>query len=454
MNRSTEKTPMPLQNPQTRIQNFNEVALGYTAEQAKLEADRCLACKHRPCVEGCPVGVQIPEFIAALAKGNAGEAAAILKSTNTLPAVCGRVCPQETQCEARCVRGIKGEPVAIGRLERYAADAAGAKAAASVPEGKKVAVVGAGPAGLSCAGSLAQKGYRVTVFEALPLAGGVLVYGIPAFRLPKSIVEKEVGELQSLGVEIQTNMVIGKVLTLDELLADYEAVFLGTGAGLPAMLGIPGENLAGVYTANEFLTRINLMKAGQPGYHTPLLPIIRAAIVGGGNVAMDAARSALRLGAKEVTVVYRRSGEEMPARQEEIEHAREEGVRFMLLTAPLRIEGQGRAQALVCQRMELAEPDESGRRRPVPLEGSEFSLPADTVVSAIGNAPNPLLRQSAPALAANRKGCLLVEEETLATSVPGVYAGGDVVSGAATVILAMGAGRKAAESIHAYLSAE
>lgn len=456
MNHAKEKVPMPLQEPKKRITNFQEVALGYTREQAMLEADRCLHCRHKPCVAGCPVSVKIPDFIGALARGNEEEAYEILKSTNALPAVCGRVCPQETQCELRCVRGIKGEPVAIGRLERYAADAMLGKAK-SVPvaaDKERVAVIGGGPAGLSCAGSLAALGYKVTVFEIFSEPGGVLVYGIPEFRLPKEIVKAEVDALRAVGVEFQTNMVIGKVLTIDELFeSGYAAAFVATGAGLPVLLNIPGENLAGVYTANEFLTRINLMKAYKDEYDTPILPVCDCVVVGGGNVAMDAARAAKRLGARRVTVLYRRTEKEMPARLEEIEHAKEEEIEFFFMAAPLRLEGEnGRLVRVVCERMEMGAADATGRQRPIPVPDSEFVMEADTLITAIGNTPNPLVRQSAPRIEANKKGCLVVDPITLATSQEGVYAGGDAVSGAATVILAMGAGRQAATSIDAYLT--
>ena len=460
-NMQKEKTPMPAQAPEVRNHNFEEVALGYTAEMAKNEAARCLNCKNRPCMEGCPVGVHIPEFIGHVAKGEFDEAFKTIKLTNSLPAVCGRVCPQEKQCESRCVRGIKGEPVGIGRLERFVADwhmQHGGDTAAKVPSnGHKVAIVGAGPAGLTCAGDLAAKGYDVTVFEALHVAGGVLMYGIPQFRLPKEIVQKEIDALKAQGVTINTDMVIGKVLEIDELFdMGYEAIFVGTGAGLPNFMNIPGEGLVGTYSANEFLTRVNLMKAYKPEYDTPILKVNKVAVVGGGNVTMDAARTALRLGAEEVHVVYRRSEEEMPARREEVEHAKEEGVIFDLLTNPVCIHGDenGRVNAIECVKMQLGEPDVSGRRRPIAIEGSNFQMPVDCVVMAIGNSPNPLIRSTTKGLEANRKGCIVVDEETMQTTRKGVYAAGDAVSGAATVIWAMGGGKKAAASIDAYIQSQ
>lgn len=460
-NMQKEKTPMPAQAPEVRNHNFEEVALGYTAEMAKNEAARCLNCKNRPCMEGCPVGVHIPEFIEHVAKAEFDEAFKTIKLTNSLPAVCGRVCPQEKQCESRCVRGIKGEPVGIGRLERFVADwhmQHGEDTAAKVPSnGHKVAIVGAGPAGLTCAGDLAAKGYDVTVFEALHVAGGVLMYGIPQFRLPKEIVQKEIDALKAQGVTINTDMVIGKVLEIDELFEmGYEAIFVGTGAGLPNFMNIPGEGLVGTYSANEFLTRVNLMKAYKPEYDTPILKVNKVAVVGGGNVTMDAARTALRLGAAEVHVVYRRSEEEMPARREEVEHAKEEGVIFDLLTNPVCIHGDenGRVNAIECVKMQLGEPDASGRRRPIAIEGSNFQIPVDCVVMAIGNSPNPLIRSTTKGLEANRKGCIVVDEGTMQTTRKGVYAAGDAVSGAATVILAMGGGKKAAASIDAYIQSQ
>ena len=457
-NPSLQKTPMPELDPDTRSRCFEEVALGYTEEMAKEEAGRCLQCKHKPCMNGCPVSVHIPAFIEKVAAGEFEEAYEIIKSTNSLPAVCGRVCPQETQCEAKCVRGIKGESVGIGRLERFVADYymkhSTASAEKPVPNGHKVAVVGSGPASLTCAGDLAKLGYGVSVFEAFHTAGGVLMYGIPQFRLPKEVVQAEIDQLKELGVEINTNMVIGKVLSVDELFdMGFEAVFVGTGAGLPSFMGIEGEGLVGVYSANEFLTRINLMKAYRGDYDTPIIHSRRVAVVGGGNVAMDAARCARRLGAEEVSIIYRRSEAEMPARLEEIHHAKEEGIAFKMLTNPVRINGdeQSRVVSLTCVKMELGEPDASGRRRPEPIEGSEFDVEADAVIIAIGNTPNPLIRSTTPGVEANRRGCLVVNEETPETTRPGVFAGGDAVTGAATVILAMGAGKKAAQSIDAYL---
>ena len=457
-NNQPTKTPMPEQDPVVRASNFEEVALGYTPEMAINEAKRCLNCKTRPCVGGCPVGVRIPEFIACMADGRFEDAYDVISSTNALPAVCGRVCPQENQCESKCVRGIKGEAVAIGRLERFAADwhrTHGNTAVAPTPKnGRRVAVVGSGPAGLTCAGDLNRLGYEVTVFEAFHTAGGVLMYGIPEFRLPKTIVQQEIDTLRAAGVDVQTNMVIGKVLSIDELFDEgFEAVFVGSGAGLPSFLGIPGEGLLGVMSANEFLTRINLMKGYRPEYDTPVPRARRVAVVGGGNVAMDAARCAKRLGAERVSIVYRRGEEEMPARLEEIHHAKEEGIEFCFLTAPVAVHGdeEGFVTALECVSMELGEPDESGRRRPRESAGSNHLLDADLVIAAIGNSPNPLIRTTTPGLEANRRGCLVVEEETLRTTREGVYAGGDAVTGAATVILAMGAGKKAAASIHEYL---
>ena len=458
VNKQMENTPMPEQNPRVRAANFDEVATGYTAEMALNEAQRCLHCKNHPCVSGCPVNVQIPDFIARIAQGDFEGAYQTIRATNSLPAVCGRVCPQESQCESKCVRGIKGEPVAIGRLERFAADAhmQGETECAVKPQpnGHKVAVVGSGPAGLTCAGDLARLGYAVTVFEAFHTAGGVLMYGIPEFRLPKAIVQREIETLREIGVDIETNMVIGKVLSVDELFEQgFEAVFIGSGAGLPSFLGIPGEDLLGVLSANEFLTRINLMKAYKEEYDTPIKRARRVAVVGGGNVAMDAARCAKRLGAEKVTIVYRRGESEMPARLEEIHHAKEEGVEFRFLTAPVRVLGdeEGRVTALECVNMELGEPDASGRRRPVEVPESNHALEADMVIAAIGNTPNPLIRATTAGLEANRRGCLVVDEETMRTTREGVYAGGDIVTGAATVILAMGAGKHAARSIHEYI---
>ena len=459
-NMSLEKVKMPEQDPNIRNKNFEEVATGYTEEMAIEEATRCLNCKHKPCMKGCPVMVQIPDFIKLVAEGKFAEAYHKIQETSSLPAVCGRVCPQESQCEKFCVRGVKGEPVAIGRLERFVADWFMKNCCETLskaePNGMKVAIVGAGPSGLTCAGDLAKLGYKVTVFEAFHTPGGVLVYGIPEFRLPKDIVKKEVDKLKELGVEIMTNMVIGKVLSVDELLNEegFDAVFIGTGAGLPSFMKIDGENLNGVYSANEFLTRINLMKAYKyPEYDTPIFVGDNVVVVGGGNVAMDAARSAKRLGAKHVYIVYRRSEEEMPARLEEIHHAKEEGIEFKLLNNPVRILGteDGWVDKVECIRMELGEPDASGRRRPVPVEGSEFILDADSVVIAIGQTPNPLIKNTTPDLETNKWGCIVAKEETGETSKQGVYAGGDVVTGAATVILAMGAGKTAAASIDEYL---
>lgn len=450
-----KKTPMPEQPPAVRAGNFEEVTLGYTQELAQAESLRCLNCKHRPCVAGCPVGVPIPEFIMKVKAGDLAGAYEEITSANALPAVCGRVCPQESQCEALCVRAIKGEAVGIGRLERFVADWQLAQnlpmPEKPAPNGHKVAVVGAGPAGLTCAGELAALGYGVTIFEALHTPGGVLVYGIPEFRLPKAIVTKEIQRLEALGVEIRTDMVIGRILSVDELMAQgYEAVFIGSGAGLPTFMNIPGENLVGVFSANEYLTRINLMKAYRSDYNTPIWQGRAVAVVGGGNVAMDAARSALRMGAGQVTIVYRRGEEEMPARLEEVHHAKEEGVQFRLLTNPVAVLGddQRRVRALECVEMELGEPDATGRRRPEVKEGSNFQLEVDTVIMAIGTSPNPLIKSTTQGLETNKWGCIVVNEDTMATSKPGVYAGGDTVSGAATVILAMGAGKTAAQAIH------
>ena len=457
-NMMMEKHPMPTQAAEERRSNFREVALGYDEATAIDEAKRCLHCKHQPCVGGCPVRVHIPAFIEAVSRGAFEEAYQIIAQSSSLPAVCGRVCPQETQCEQKCVRGVKGEPVAIGRLERFVADWHNAhsteKPLRPASNGHKVAVVGSGPSGLACAGDLAKKGYDVTVYEALHLAGGVLVYGIPEFRLPKAIVRKEIDALIDLGVKVETNVVIGRTLTIDELMREggFEAVFIGSGAGLPRFMNIPGENLKGVYSANEFLTRINLMKAYRPGSATPIQHGARVAVVGGGNVAMDAARCARRLGA-EVTIVYRRTEAELPARREEVEHAREEGIDFRFLTNPVSIAGddKGWVSVIRCQRMTLGEPDASGRRRPVALEGSEFDLPMDCVIMALGTSPNPLIRDTTDGLETQKWGGIVVEEATGATTRPGVYAGGDAVTGAATVILAMGAGRNAAAAIDEYL---
>ena len=460
-NMSLQKNPMPTQDPEVRRNNFDEVALGYTEEQAVDEAGRCLNCKHKPCVSGCPVAIDIPAFIAKIRERDFEGAYQVLHKSSSLPAVCGRVCPQETQCEAKCVRGIKGEPVGIGRLERFVADwhMANSKEAPKKSEtnGHKVAVIGAGPASLTCAGDLANMGYEVTVFEALHTAGGVLMYGIPQFRLPKEIVQKEIDGLRAKGVTILTDMVIGKVLTLEELFADgFEAIFVGSGAGLPNFMHIPGEGLVGAYSANEFLTRVNLMKAYRPEYDTPIIRPKNAAIVGGGNVAMDAARTAKRLGAENVYIVYRRSEAEMPARAEEIHHAKEEGIEFRLLTNPVAIHGDenGRVTSMECVEMELGEPDASGRRRPIEKKGSNFELPVDCAIIAIGNSPNPLIPTTTAGLEVNRRGCIVADEETMATSLPGVYAAGDAVSGAATVILAMGGGKRAAKSIDEYIKSK
>ena len=455
-NMQAEKTPVREQDPKVRARNFEEVSSCYTDAEAKNEAERCLNCKNRPCVGGCPVGVRIPEFIAKIREGDVAAAYDVIKTTNGLPAVCGRVCPQESQCESKCVRGIKGEPVGIGRLERYCADYMAEKAQKpekAAPNGHKVAVIGSGPSGLSCASDLAKLGYAVTVFEAFHTAGGVLMYGIPEFRLPKATVQREIDGLKALGVEIKTDMVIGKILSVDELFASgYEAVFIGTGAGLPNFMGIGGESLVGVFSANEYLTRTNLMKAYLDDYDTPISKNRRVAVVGGGNVAMDAARSALRLGAEKVFIVYRRSSEEMPARREEVHHASEEGIEFKYLTNPVEILGDegGKVRAVKCQRMELTEPDQSGRRGVRPIEGSEFEIEVDAVIMAIGTSPNPLIRSTTPGLETNRRGCFVVDENML-TSREGVYAGGDAVTGAATVILAMGAGKSAAKAIDEYI---
>ena len=458
-NMSLTKVPMPEQDPNVRNKNFLEVAMGYTEEMAMEEASRCLNCKNKPCVSGCPVNVRIPEFVAKVAEGKFEEAYEIITSTNSLPAISGRVCPQENQCEGKCVRGIKGESVSIGRLERFCADYhmkhSDAKAVKPQSNGKKVAVVGAGPSGLTCAGDLAKKGYEVTVFEAFHTAGGVLVYGIPEFRLPKAIVKKEVENLQDLGVEVKTNMVIGRVLSVDELFEmGYKAIFIGSGAGLPSFMGIEGEDLIGVYSANEYLTRTNLMKAYLDDYDTPIIKSKSVAVVGGGNVAMDAARCAKRLGAENVYIVYRRGMKEMPARKEEVHHAMEEGIIFKNLNNPVKILGDenGRVRAMECIEMELGEPDASGRRKPIAKEGSNFELPVDTVIMSIGTSPNPLIRSTTPGLDTNKRGCLVVNEDTMQTTREGVYAGGDAVTGAATVILAMGAGKQAAQSIDEYLS--
>ncbi len=454
-NMSPKKNEMPSQAPDVRNKNFLEVALGYTAEQAIDEAQRCLNCKNKPCVTGCPVQIDIPAFIQEVAKGDFETAYQIITKSSSLPAVCGRVCPQESQCEGKCVRGIKGEPVAIGRLERFVADWH-MQNATSLPEkvpsnGHKVAVIGSGPSGLTCAGDLAKKGYDVTVFEAFHVAGGVLVYGIPEFRLPKSIVQKEIDNLKALGVKVETNMVIGKVLSIDELMEEYgfEYVYIGTGAGLPRFMNIPGENLKGVYSANEFLTRVNLMKAYKDDSPTPVYRAKKVAVVGGGNVAMDAARSAKRLGADEVYIVYRRSEAELPARAEEVEHAKEEGIIFKLLTNPTEIIGNddGFVSGIKCVEMELGEPDASGRRRPVVKENSEFTIDVDCVIMSIGTSPNPLIKSTTKGLETEKWGGIIADGETGLTSRENVYAGGDAVTGAATVILAMGAGKAAAKAI-------
>jgi glutamate synthase (NADPH/NADH) small chain len=448
---------MPEQPADERRKNFDEVALGYTKENALSEASRCLSCKEPKCVEGCPVNVDIPGFIERICEEDFEGAIEKIKATNTLPAICGRVCPQETQCEALCVLGKKGQPVAIGRLERFCADFERQKGVKvpEVPEstGKRVAIVGSGPAGLTAAADLAKLGYKVTVFESLHKTGGVLSYGIPEFRLPKEIVKQEVDYIKQLGVEFKPNYIIGRIKTLDELCDEFDAVFLGTGAGLPSFMGIPGENFSGVYSANEFLTRVNLMKAYDPAYDTMVRHGKHVVVVGGGNVAMDAARSALRLGAEEVSIVYRRGEEEMPARREEIEHAKEEGIIFRLLTNPVRILGDEKfnVKAIELIKMELGEPDKSGRRSPIPVEGSEFTIPADVVIIAIGTSPNPIIFKGSEGLEQSKRGTVVANEETGATSKCGVFAGGDVVTGAATVISAMGAGKKAARAIDEYL---
>ncbi len=462
-----KKHEMPTQEPHVRAHNFNEVALGYDEATAIAEASRCLSCKNQPCVSGCPVNIHIPDFLKQVKEGNFEEAYQIISQTSSLPAVCGRVCPQESQCECKCTLGIKFEPVGIGRVERFVADYHNSHNTdpVKVPEsnGHKVAIVGSGPSGLTCAGDLAKKGYKVTVYEALHKAGGVLVYGIPEFRLPKSIVAKEVDTLKQLGVDVETNIVIGKTLTVDELFdMGYEAVFIGSGAGLPNFMNIPGEAYKGVYSANEFLTRSNLMKSYLDDPTTPIMKGGRVAVVGGGNVAMDAARTALRLGAEKVSIVYRRSMEELPARKEEVEHAQEEGIEFLLLHNPVEILGyqnpddprdpkNGFVTGMKCIKMELGEPDEKGRRRPIPIEGSEFTIDVDCVIMAIGTSPNPLIKNTTGGLEVNKRGGIIVNEDGLTTR-EGVYAGGDAVTGAATVISAMGAGKLAAKSIDDYLS--
>ncbi|MBE7089662.1 MAG: NADPH-dependent glutamate synthase [Clostridiales bacterium] len=457
-NMSLKKNEMPSQAPEIRNKNFSEVALGYTEEQAVNEAERCLNCKNAPCMNGCPVQVKIPQFIAKIRERDFEGAYQVIAQSSSLPAVCGRVCPQETQCEKLCIRGIKGEPVAIGRLERFVADYHNAHAVEKVEKpvsnGIKVAVVGSGPSGLTCAGDLAKKGYEVTVFEALHLAGGVLVYGIPEFRLPKAIVQKEIDGLKALGVKVETDMVIGKVLSIDELIEefDFKAVFVGSGAGLPKFMNIPGENLNGVYSANEFLTRVNLMKAYKDDATTPIKRGAKVAVVGGGNVAMDAARCAKRLGA-DVTIVYRRTEKELPARREEVEHAMEEGIVFNMLTNPIKVNGDdnGWVKSMTCIKMQLSEPDASGRARPVAIEGSDFDVEADVVIMALGTSPNPLIKDTTKGLEVNKHGGIITDEDGL-TSVKAVYAGGDAVTGAATVILAMGAGKASAKAIDEYLS--
>ncbi len=459
---SMEKHKMPEQDPKVRAHNFDEVALGYDEETAVAEAQRCLQCKVPMCRKGCPVSIDIPQFIAKVKERDFEGAFEIITMSNSLPAVCGRVCPQENQCESKCILGKKGEPVAIGRLERFVADymlqkGEDIKPIEKKPDAQKVAIVGAGPSGLSCAGDLAKKGYDVTIFEALHVAGGVLSYGIPEFRLPKDkIVNKEIDNLKKLGVKIETDSVVGRLYTVDELMEEegFDAVFVGTGAGLPRFMNIPGENLSGVYSANEFLTRTNLMKAYKfPEYATPIKHGKNIAVVGGGNVAMDAARTALRLGAEHVYIVYRRSEAELPARAEEVHHAKEEGIDFRLLNNPIEVIGDenGWVKELRCIKMELGEPDESGRRRPVPIEGSEFNLPVDTVIIAIGTGANPIIGTTTPGMDTNKKGYIVANAETGATTKPGVFAGGDIVTGAATVILAMGAGKKAAKAIDEYL---
>ena len=453
-----KKVPVREQAPDVRNKNFEEVCLGYNMEEAQEEATRCINCKNAQCIKGCPVSINIPGFVHEVKEGNIEEAYKIISQSSALPAVCGRVCPQESQCEGKCIRGFKGEPISIGKLERFVADYAREHNIKPQPatekKGKKVAVIGSGPSGLTCAGDLAKKGYQVTIFEAFHKAGGVLVYGIPEFRLPKAIVQKEVDNLAALGVDIETNMVVGKVLSIDEIFdMGYEACFVGSGAGLPSFMGIEGEALIGVYSANEYLTRANLMKAYLPEYDTPIIKSKNVAVVGGGNVAMDAARTAKRLGAENVYVVYRRGMEEMPARKEEVHHAIEEGIIFKNLNNPVKLIGDenGRVSKMECVKMELGEPDASGRRRPIEVEGSNFELDVDTVIMSIGTSPNPLIRTTTEGLEANKRGCLVVNEDTLQTTREGIYAGGDAVTGAATVILAMGAGKQAAESIDAYL---
>jgi glutamate synthase (NADPH/NADH) small chain len=458
MNKNPNKTKMPQQDPVLRRSNFDEVTLGYTEEMAAKEASRCLGCKDAPCIAGCPVGINIPGFIKYIAQGDFKSAYEEIRKTNSLPAVCGRVCPQESQCEIRCVRGKNGEPVAIGALERFAADwfrENSHKIKRKITKsGKKVAIIGSGPAGLSCAGDLAMMGYDVTIFESFHVPGGVLVYGIPEFRLPKSIVAFEIEKLKDIGVTVETNMVIGKIMTVEDLFDEgYLAVFIGSGAGLPRFMNIKGESLNGVYSANEYLTRINLMKAYRDDYATPVQYGKNVLVVGGGNVAMDAARSAIRMGAEKVRVIYRRSRDEMPARAEEIEHAIEEGVEFIFLAAPVELleNEKGWVSKAMCIKMELGEPDKSGRRSPSAIEGSEFMIDIDCVVMALGTSPNPIINVSTPGLSTNRKGCIITEEMTGATTREGVFAGGDAVTGAATVILAMEAGKKSAAAIDKYI---
>ena len=457
-----KKVPVREQDPKVRATNFDEVCLGYNMEEARAEATRCLNCKNAKCVAGCPVSIDIPAFVNEVKNGNIEEAAKVIAKSSALPAVCGRVCPQESQCEGQCIRGIKGEPVSIGKLERFVADWSRENgfvpAAPEVKNGKKVAVIGSGPAGLTCAGDLAKPGYEVTIFEALHEAGGVLTYGIPEFRLPKSgVVQPEINNVKALGVKIETNVVIGKSVTIDELMEEegFQAVFIGSGAGLPKFMGIPGENANGVFSANEYLTRSNLMKAFRDDYDTPLCESKKVVVVGGGNVAMDAARTALRLGA-EVHIVYRRSEKELPARVEEVHHAKEEGIVFNLLTNPAEIltDENGWVKGIVCRRMELGEPDESGRRRPVEVAGSEFEIEADTVIMALGTSPNPLISNTTKGLEVNRWKCIVADESNGKTTKEGVYAGGDAVTGAATVILAMEAGRAGARGIDEFLSAK
>ncbi len=460
-NMSPTKNAMAEQDPNIRNGNFLEVSLGYTKEQAIDEAQRCINCKNKPCVAGCPVEIDIPEFISYVAQGDFDKAYESIAKSSSLPAVCGRVCPQETQCEERCVRGIKGEAVGIGRIERFVADYKIAKEQEAivkpVSNGHKVAVIGSGPAGLTCAGDLAKKGYEVTVFEALHKAGGVLVYGIPEFRLPKAIVQKEIDGLKALGVKVETNMVIGKILSIDELMDEqgFEAVFIGSGAGLPKFMNIPGENLNGVYSANEFLTRVNLMKSYEESANTPIQNAQKVAVVGGGNVAMDAARCAKRLGAKDVYIVYRRSEDELPARLEEIHHAKEEGIEFKLLTNPTEILGDEKmhVNGMKCVEMTLGEPDDSGRRRPVVKVNSEFTLDVDSVIMSIGTSPNPLIKSTTNGLETQRWGGIIADDDGK-TSRDGVYAGGDAVTGAATVILAMGAGKASAKAIDEYIKSK